>query len=85
MRNRPWKSLMKSKKKKKKLSTSKIANKTTAYMKVFLIMRAHGVSWFFMPFKSIQLITNDSIPHLHRNELSQMQSNIVFILKEYVK
>ena len=54
-------------------------------MNVFLTMRAHGVSWCFMPFKSIQLITNDSIPHLHRNELSQMQSNIVFIPKEYAK
>ena len=54
-------------------------------MNVFLTMRAHGVSWCFMPFKSIQLISSNSIPHLHRNELSQMQSNIVFILKEYAK
>ena len=56
MRNRPWKSLMKSVKKKKKLSTSKIANKTTAYMKVFLIMRAHGVSCALCPSKVYSLL-----------------------------
>ena len=52
------------------LSTRKSANKTTKYLNVFLMMRAHGVNWCFMPFKRVQLITSDSIPHLHRNELS---------------
>ena len=54
-------------------------------MKVFLIMIAHGVNWWFMPLKSAQLIINDNIPYLHRNELSQMQSKVVFIPKEHAK
>ena len=82
MRNKPWKSL---EKKLKKLSTTKSANKTTEYRNVSLRMRAHRINWRIMPFKRVQLITSDSIPHLHRNELSQKESNLVIILKEYAK
>ena len=75
LRHETWMSLKKSylslkKKKGCQLSTRKSANKTTKYLNVFLMMRAHGVNWCFMPFKRVQLITSDSIPHLHRNELS---------------
>ena len=40
------------------------------YLNVFLMMREHGVNKYFMPYKHAQLITSDSIPPLHRNELS---------------
>ena len=78
--------LLKKKKKRCQLSTRKSENKTTKYLNVFfskkknlnvfLMMRAHGVNWCFMPFKRVQRITSDSIPHLHRNELSVFQNTV---------